>query len=125
MALKIFPVLNFLLTRGITGRSSKLKRNCKVHHAFVVATVHVYGIQLLETEPCKASYQYLFNRHHIASNYKHLTVQRLFDIVRRHTKQHTTTMKFSKNFCVLYFRIPAGHPKIFKHRKFSDLRYSE
>ena len=28
-------------------------------------------------------------------------------------------------FCTLNFWIPGGHPKIFQHRKFTDLRYRQ
>ena len=43
--IKNFPVLNFLLTQGSTGRPSKLKkrlRNCEDHRAFVVAIHNKY-----------------------------------------------------------------------------------
>ena len=92
------------------------------------------GIPLLEREPRNAVDQYHSNQHRIASdciatNCKHLTIERLFYIVRRHTKQYTTTTtNYSghalfhylislslKNLRVFDFRTPAGHPNIPEH----------
>ena len=66
-------------------------------HSFVVTIA--YGIHLLEKEPHNVVGQYHSNQHNITSdcvvpNHKRLTVQCLFDIVRRYTKQHITTMNY-------------------------------
>ena len=63
-----FPVLNYLLTCGITGHPSRLsllQRSYEGHRAFMVAIP--YGIQLLEREPRNAADRHHSNRHRIVS----------------------------------------------------------
>ena len=39
--------------------------------------------------------------------------------------EHCCKFSLSENFRAFNIRIPTGHPKIFEHQKFSDLRYLE
>ena len=135
--------LNFLLTRAITGCPSKLnflQRSFEDHHAFVFA-IHKKHMQLScwrsvlfrERELGNAAIQYHSNQHHITSDRIASNHMRLFDFVAKHTKQHyqnelLKTRYFIvlgfENFRSLKFRIPAGHPKIFEHQKYSHLPYT-
>ena len=100
-----FPVLNFLLRRGITGRPSKLnvlQRSCEGHHTFVVTIA--YGIHLLEREPCNVADQYHSSQYRKTSN--------RIACIQHHKKTHQTTHYYNEllkaHVISLFFKFVVG-----------------